>query len=344
MSLQETRTIGSTNTTNHRGGGRGQHRGGGRGGRGRGRGRGGRNIYLGSYTPEQWRKLPPEDKKRVQEGRQKSAEQHSQNTNASLNNRTLASIVTNTTTLDSDSQSTLTMPTALLDHQQINNQHQFAEKRPNTEPAGTSMSRRRLNAIKSSGQTISQVRRQISKQTTKTMKYSTCELDSHADTCVAGPNCVVIEYIDQVVDVSAFSDHHDTIKDIPVVTAATAFDDPRHGTAYILILNQALYMADIVETTLLCPNQLRTNGLIVDDVPIHLAPLSRPLTHSIYCPDTNVRLPLSLKGVISYIDTRTPTKEELSTCQWVTLTSDTPWDPHADSFTINEEIASQQEI
>jgi hypothetical protein len=63
-------------------GGRGQGHGGrGRGGRlqggGRGRGRG-HNIYFGSYSPEQWKKLSSEEKKRVIEGRQKSSDQISQ--------------------------------------------------------------------------------------------------------------------------------------------------------------------------------------------------------------------------------------------------------------------------
>ena len=72
MSINDSRNISSASTDNKgRGGGRGFHRGG-RGGRGRGRGR---NVYLGSYSPEQWRKLSKEDKQKVYDGRQKSAEQ-----------------------------------------------------------------------------------------------------------------------------------------------------------------------------------------------------------------------------------------------------------------------------
>jgi hypothetical protein len=71
MSLQDTRNISSANIGSARSRGRGRGRGGGSGRGGRGRGR---NIYLGSYSPDQWRKLSSEDKKRVQEGRQKSAE------------------------------------------------------------------------------------------------------------------------------------------------------------------------------------------------------------------------------------------------------------------------------
>jgi hypothetical protein len=70
-SLQDPRNISAFNTVGRFEGGRGRGRNpngrgrSGRGGRGRGRGR---NIYVGSYTPDQWRKLSPEDKKRVIEG------------------------------------------------------------------------------------------------------------------------------------------------------------------------------------------------------------------------------------------------------------------------------------
>jgi hypothetical protein len=75
QTMQDSCNISSTNTqggrTNNRGG-RGA-----RGGRGRRRGRG-RNIYLGSYSHEQWQKLSAADKKRVFDGHQKSAENQSQ--------------------------------------------------------------------------------------------------------------------------------------------------------------------------------------------------------------------------------------------------------------------------
>jgi len=83
VSISDTRNVSSTGTyTNHK---RGGHQGQGgrnsgrgyRGGRGRGRGRG-RNLYLGSYSPEQWRKLSKEDKQKVYDGRNKSAEERSQ--------------------------------------------------------------------------------------------------------------------------------------------------------------------------------------------------------------------------------------------------------------------------
>jgi hypothetical protein len=67
------------------------------------------------------------------------------------------------------------------------------------------------------------------------------ELDSHADTCCAGSNCIVIEYTDKVCNVIGFNRDtpNDKLKDVPVVKAATAYDAPTEET-YIIILSQSL--------------------------------------------------------------------------------------------------------
>jgi hypothetical protein len=117
-----------------------------------------------------------------------------------------------------------------------------------------------------------------------------CELDSHADTSVAGPNCVVLEFTEQVVNVSAFSEKLETMENIPIVTAATAIDNPKTGETTILVIGQAIYTGDKVHNTLSCPNQMRANGIHVVDIPMHLAPSSKPSTHSTHCPDDNFNI------------------------------------------------------
>jgi len=148
---------------------------------------------------------------------------------------------------------------------------------------------------------------------------------------VAGPNFAVIEYTDQVCNVSPFSKYYANRENIPIVKAATAYDDKRTGTTYILILGQALYFEDEVETSLLCPNQMRSNGIIVDDVPIHLSH-NNSSTHSIIFPEEGVSIPLRLNGCFSYMPTRTPIMNEIETCKWLVLTSDMPWEPNQIPF------------
>jgi hypothetical protein len=48
------------------------------------------------------------------------------------------------------------------------------------------------------------------------------ELDSHADTCVAGANTRVMDYTDTKVSVSPFSDSYEAIKDVPIAMVAMA--------------------------------------------------------------------------------------------------------------------------
>ena len=60
-----------------------------------------------------------------------------------------------------------------------------------------------------------------------------CEMDSHADTCVAGVNCVVLEYTRRMAEVEAYSPDYPS-KKIPIATVATAYDCPSSGVTYVL--------------------------------------------------------------------------------------------------------------
>ena len=95
------------------------------------------------------------------------------------------------------------------------------------------------------------------------IKYSKCELDSHADTTVAGANCVILSYTCKECDVSPYRDDYESIKNIPIVTAATAWQSPFSGATYILVFNEALWMGDSMPSSLINPNQLRHYGVQV---------------------------------------------------------------------------------
>ena len=69
------------------------------------------------------------------------------------------------------------------------------------------------------------------------------ELDSHADTCVAGATWKVMEYTGVVCDVYPYSDSYKPLKQVPVVEVVTAYDHPTSET-FILVLAQALYLSN----------------------------------------------------------------------------------------------------
>jgi hypothetical protein len=110
-------------------------------------------------------------------------------------------------------------------------------------------------------------------------EQSFIELDSHADTCCVGANCRIISYTDKVCSVSPFHPKYRALENVPIVQAGTACEDQETGKTYILIFNQSLYMGDALTSSLLNLNQARSNGVVVDDVPLQFGG-----THSIFIP------------------------------------------------------------
>jgi hypothetical protein len=54
-------------------------------------------------------------------------------------------------------------------------------------------------------------------------------MGSHADTCVAGCNMVMLEDTRLTVSVTPFTPEYNALKGIPIVSAATAYDCPTDG-------------------------------------------------------------------------------------------------------------------
>ena len=61
------------------------------------------------------------------------------------------------------------------------------------------------------------------------------ELDSHADTIVAGSNCCVLEYTGRECDVSPYSSDYSPVTGVPIVKAATVWQSQHTGQEYLLI-------------------------------------------------------------------------------------------------------------
>ena len=98
---------------------------------------------------------------------------------------------------------------------------------------------------------------------------------------------------------------------------------------------------------LLCIMQLRTNNIKVFDCPKFLAESPNVMAHSIIIPpneggDCNLSIPLSLRGVTSFSNTRKPTLQECEMAEtkvrFYYLTYDSPdWDPHSPTSNGQEE-------
>ena len=156
-----------------------------------------------------------------------------------------------------------------------------------------------------------------------------CELDSHADTCVGGSNFLPIGEPKRTVNVYAFSKEYGS-RTYPITSMATVWVSPADGQSYLLIVNEGIYCGDALRHSLLCPTQLRSNGVLVQDCPKQFDQTS---THSLLIPEGGpLRIPLHLKGIISSFHSHRPTPNDLISLPEITLTSDTSWDPSSNHF------------
>ena len=73
---------------------------------------------------------------------------------------------------------------------------------------------------------------------------SRAEIDTRADTICAGKASRVIEYTDQVCDVSPFTSEYESMGNIPVAKTATAYDHHYNHETYILVTAQYLYFGE----------------------------------------------------------------------------------------------------
>jgi len=275
--------------TTARGGGRvNNHRGGRQGRSGRNQGR--------SYSPEEWQNLLPEERARVYRARENQQQynpgrgggrgtgrgrylggrgrgrgrQQNEYDNRSGGgaHRSIAEISTNDDGNDTEAN-------------QRNDDVSELTRTTNHIDFNNGMTRRRINAIYSSVRRIVSARSAAinpSNSYTSNVRddliAGQAELDSHADTCGVNDTAYILEYTNRVVEVAPFSDSWQAMEEIPIIRAALAYDDPVTGETFILMVGQALYFGDKLKHTLLNPNQMRANGVIVDDVPRHLSPAS----------------------------------------------------------------------
>jgi hypothetical protein len=97
--------------------------------------------------------------------------------------------------------------------------------------------------------------RSVTNLTTKLNPHgmTTLELDSHADTCVLGRDCLVILDYDRPVQVVGY-DPALGVKTYRTISGVVAHDDPATGEVFHLVINQAIYIPHL-DHHLLCPMQ-----------------------------------------------------------------------------------------
>jgi hypothetical protein len=75
---------------------------------------------------------------------------------------------------------------------------------------------------------------------TKSSESHRCELDSHANTFVAGSNTRLLSTTGKVVNIHGFTKGVE-LKNVPITSIATVFIDSK-GNKILLVVHQALYL------------------------------------------------------------------------------------------------------
>ena len=105
------------------------------------------------------------------------------------------------------------------------------------------------------------------------------------------------------------------------MSGATAWDDPKTGITYVIVINEALYYGIKLDHSLINPNQVRAFGIKYWDNPYDK---ERGLKIEV---DKAIEIGMHTQGTKVRFETRAPTEYELSNCQHVQLTSKTNWNP-----------------
>ena len=156
--------------------------------------------------------------------------------------------------------------------------------------------------------------------------YGRMELDSHADTIVLGNNAIIMHYTTRECDVAPYADTYEPIRNVPIVTGATAVTSAATGMTHILVFNEAIWMGDLLDHSLINPNQLRHHGIDVQDNPFSA------IAMHISADDDEFIHPMQADGTTIFFDSRTPTNHELATCPHVVLSSPNEWNPRDVQF------------
>ncbi len=95
---------------------------------------------------------------------------------------------------------------------------------------------------------------------------------------------------------------------------------------YILIFNKAIWMGELLDQSLINPNQLRFHGVDIHDNPFG------DVAINIASDDGEFIRPMQADGTTIFFDSRTPTNHELDNCPHVVLTSSSEWNPREVQF------------
>ena len=153
-------------------------------------------------------------------------------------------------------------------------------------------------------------------------------MDSHADTTCVNKHAYVESIVEGItVDAIPFDASMGTMTNLPIVNAIYAYDDPELFNTILLRFNNSIYIKEM-NNALLCPNQARENGIVVNDVPLRLDHTNQS-TFSIIAGEDEFGL--TEYGPTAYVQLRRPTEIELDTLIPIDITGEEEWNPYGEN-------------
>lgn len=154
-------------------------------------------------------------------------------------------------------------------------------------------------------------------------------IDSYADTSCAGKHSHVLEFNEGLtVSATGFAGSETMkIDDLWLANVAYAYDTPQ-GDTIILVVNNAIYLGEFMDGSLLNPIQCMEKGIQIDIRPKIFYPgVESAQTFAI--PSLQRIFPIEYDGAVPFLHVRKPTSEEIHECTHVEITCRETWDPHA---------------
>ena len=153
-------------------------------------------------------------------------------------------------------------------------------------------------------------------------------IDSWADTSCSGRHAHVLEFVEgRTVIAHGFASSLSPITNLSIANVAYAYDTA-NGESFIFVVNNSIYLGDLMEDGLLNPIQCMENNIRIDIRPRRFCP-DAPDAQTFTIPSLDMILPIEYDGVLPFLSVRRPSEEELRTCTRVNITSDAgEWTPH----------------
>ena len=156
--------------------------------------------------------------------------------------------------------------------------------------------------------------------------YSKLGMDSHADISCAGRDAHILAQSEGgTCTVHPFNDSYDPMTGIKIVNVLYKYESVG-GEECTLEINQCLDFTKTMVHSILCTDQAKNLGILVNDVPKVCDSTS---TQDIHTKDGTTIMPLEMNGPIPYLPVSKPTSYYIEYLPRIKLTSDDiEWDPH----------------